>query len=79
MPGESAFPTDGSFAAIGALYDAALDDRLWPDALRKLTEVTGSQASSFWVLDHSSPSLLHPTFITINFDRNAVEEYLRIS
>lgn len=76
MAGESAFPTDGSFAAIGALYDAALDDRLWPDALRKLTEVTGSQASTFWVLDRSSPSLLHPTFITINFDRKAVDEYM---
>ncbi|HWF98523.1 MAG TPA: hypothetical protein VN691_04980 [Steroidobacteraceae bacterium] len=76
MSGESACPTDGSFAAIAALYDAALDERLWPDALRKLTEVTGSQASSFWVLDRSSPSLLHPTFITINFDRKAVDEYL---
>lgn len=76
MPGESALPADGSLAAIAALYDAALDDRLWPDALRKLTEVTGSQASSFWVLDRSSPSLLHPTFITINFDRRAVDEYL---
>jgi DNA-binding CsgD family transcriptional regulator len=76
MPGESTFPTDESFAAIAALYDAALDDRLWPDALRKLTEVTGSQASSFWVLDRSSPALLQPTFITINFDRKAVDEYL---
>jgi DNA-binding CsgD family transcriptional regulator len=76
VPRESAFPTDGSFAAIAALYDAALDARLWPDALRKLTEVTGSQASSFWILDRTSPSLLHPTFITINFDRKAVDEYL---
>lgn len=76
MPGEYAFPMDGSFAAIAALYDAALDGRLWPDALRKLTEVTGSQASSFWVLDRNSPSLLHPAFITINFDRKAVDEYL---
>ncbi|HXS21939.1 MAG TPA: hypothetical protein VN735_11960 [Steroidobacteraceae bacterium] len=76
MPADSASPLDDSFAAIAALYDAALDDRLWPDALRKLTEVTGSQASSFWVLVRSNPSLLHPTFITINFDRKAVDEYL---
>ena len=76
MPAEGGSPIDGSNAAIAALYDAALDERLWPDALRKLTEVTGSQASSFWVLDRGSPSLLHPTFITINFDRKAVDEYL---
>src|SRR6185312_659807 len=76
MPAESASPTDGSFAAIAALYDAALEERLWPDALRKLTEVTGSQASSFWVLDRSSPSPLHPAFISINFDRKAVDEYV---
>lgn len=76
MPADGASPLDGSHAAIASLYDAALDDRLWPDALRRLTEVTGSQASSFWVLDRSSPSLLHPTFITINFDRKAVDEYL---
>ena len=76
MPAEGVSPTDGSNAAIAALYDAALDERLWPDALRKLTEVTGSQASTFWVLDRSRPSLLHPTFITINFDRKAVDEYL---
>lgn len=76
MPAEGAPPTDGSFAAVTAPYDAALDERRWPDALRKLTEVTGSQASTFWVLDRSSPALLHPTFITINFDRKAVDEYL---
>lgn len=76
MPAQGVSPTDGSSTAIAALYDAALDERLWPDALRKLTEVTGSQASSFWVLDRGSPSLLHPTFITINFDRKAVEEYV---
>lgn len=76
MPADGASPPDGSHAAIAALYDAALDDRLWPDALRKLTEVTDSQASSFWVLDRSKPSLLHPTFIAINFDRKAIDEYL---
>lgn len=76
MPAEGVSPTDGSFAAVAALYDAALDERLWPDALRRLTEVTGSQASTFWILDRSSSSLLHPTFITINFDRKAVDEYL---
>jgi len=76
MPAEGVSPTDGSFAAIAALYDAALDDRLWPDALRQLTEVTASQASTFWILERGSPSLLHPAFITINFDQKAVTEYL---
>lgn len=47
MPAEGVPLTDGSFAAIAALYDAALDERLWPDALRRLTQVTGNQTSSF--------------------------------
>ncbi len=64
-----------TLAAIAALYDAALDESLWPAALAKLTQLTGSQASSFWVLD-GSRGALHPTFVTINFDPRAVQDYI---
>jgi hypothetical protein len=46
-----------------------------PVALAKLTELTGSQASTFWALDAGSGTL-HPTFVSINFERRAVEDYL---
>jgi DNA-binding CsgD family transcriptional regulator len=48
---------------IQSLYDAAMDEAVWPEALKKLTDVTGSQVASFWVLDSSEkPRLLvrHP-------------------
>jgi DNA-binding CsgD family transcriptional regulator len=64
-----------TLATIAAIYDAALDESLWPVALEKLTQLTGSQASSFWVLDGNNQSL-HPTFVTINFDRRAVDDYV---
>jgi DNA-binding CsgD family transcriptional regulator/PAS domain-containing protein len=67
-------PSDEMLAVIGALYDAALDERLWPEALRQLTRFTRSQASSFWVLDGSDESRL-TTFVSINFDRRVVSEY----
>ncbi len=64
-----------TLAVIGSFYDAALDETLWPVALKQLTELTRSQAASFWVLDGSeSPRL--PTFICINFDPAAIREYL---
>jgi hypothetical protein len=67
--------TERTLTAIAALYDAALDERLWPDALAKLTHLTASQASSFWVLDNSQGSRLS-TFLSINFDGRAIAEYL---
>jgi DNA-binding CsgD family transcriptional regulator len=60
--------------AIGALYEAALDESLWRQALTRLMTATSSQASSFWVLD--AVDLHHSSFITINFDPKAVQEYL---
>jgi hypothetical protein len=71
--GATAF--DQTLATIAALYDAALDQNLWPVALAKLTQLTRSQASTFWVLDAGSGSL-HPTFVSINFDQRAVDDYL---
>ena len=63
-----------TLAVLEAFYDAALDETLWASALQQLTELTGSQAASFWVLDGAE--LQHPTFITINFDPIAIKEYL---
>jgi len=66
---------DRTLAIIESFYDAALDETLWPAALKRLTESTGSQASSFWVLDGSdSPRL--PTFISFNFDPKSIQEYV---
>lgn len=66
---------DQSVAAIAALYDAALDDALWPEALSQLTKLTDSQASTFWLLDGGSRTL-HPTFVSINFDQRVVDDYV---
>jgi hypothetical protein len=62
-------------AAIQALYDAALDETLWPKALQKLVEFTGSQGASFWTLDGSEQPRL-PIFTTFNFDDRFIEAYL---
>ena len=62
-------------AVIQALYDAAMDETLWPEALKQLTDLTGSQGASFWVLDGSEQPRL-PTFATINFDPKFIEKYL---
>ncbi|MGN6849940.1 MAG: helix-turn-helix transcriptional regulator [Sphingomicrobium sp.] len=67
--------SDQTLAAIGALYDAAFDDALWPEALKQLTSLTDSQASTFWLLDGGSRSL-HPTFVAINFDQRVVDDYV---
>lgn len=67
--------SDQTIAAIAALYDAAIDDTLWPAALSQLTGLTDSQASTFWLLDAGSRSL-HPTFVSINFDQRVVDDYL---
>jgi len=62
-------------AVINGMYDAAVDDTRWPQALERLTEATGSQGASFWVLDTSSEPRL-PTFTTINFDSAFIARYL---
>jgi DNA-binding CsgD family transcriptional regulator len=64
-----------TLATVTALYEAALDYRLWSVALDQLTQLTGSQASTFWALDAESRTL-HPTFVSINFDRRAVDDYV---
>lgn len=61
--------------AIASLYDAALNEALWPEALAQLTELSNSQASTFWLLDSGARSL-HPTFVAINFDQRVVDDYV---
>lgn len=60
---------------VDALYAAAVDESLWSHALQKLTDLTGSQAASFWVLDASAQPCL-PTFAYINLDPGFIQEYL---
>lgn len=60
---------------IETVYDAALDETRWSEALKKLTDLTDSQAASFWVLDGAEQPRL-PTFVYINFDPVFVSEYL---
>jgi DNA-binding CsgD family transcriptional regulator len=64
-----------TLAVLEAFYDAALDETLWPSALEQLTEATGSQSASFWVLDGSEAPRLS-SFITFNFDPTPIKEYL---
>jgi len=60
---------------IQTIYDAALDETRWPGALKELSDLTGSQAATFWVLDGSEQPRL-PTFTYINLDPAFVQEYL---
>jgi DNA-binding CsgD family transcriptional regulator/PAS domain-containing protein len=62
-------------AVIQAIYDAAVDESRWPEALKQLSNLTGSQAATFWVLDGSEQPRL-PTFTYINLDPPFVQEYL---
>ena len=64
-----------TLAVIEAFYDAALDETLWPSALKQITELSGSLGASFWVLDGSEAPRLS-TFVTVNFDSAAIKEYL---
>jgi len=66
---------DPLLSVIDAIYDAALDETRWTDALAALTAVTGSQAATFWVLDSSDQPRL-PTLITFNFEPVFIAEYL---
>jgi DNA-binding CsgD family transcriptional regulator len=61
-------------AVIRALYDAAMDETLWPRALKELTDLTGSQAATFWTLDSSEQPRL-PTLTVLNFDPKFMDAY----
>jgi len=63
-------------AVIQVLYDAALDETLWPKALQELVDLTGSLGASFWTLESSEQPRL-PIFTTFNFDDRFIGDYLK--
>ena len=68
--------TDGKIlSVVEALYDAAVDETLWPKAMGDLVEVTDSQAATFCVIDGSERPRL-PVFMTFNFEKKFIDEYL---
>jgi DNA-binding CsgD family transcriptional regulator len=60
---------------IETLYDAALDEKLWPTALQGLADLTGSQAATLWLLDGSGQPHL-PLLTLLNFDPAFMCSYL---
>lgn len=66
---------DRMLGVIQALYDAALDESLWPAALQQLTAFTGSQSATFWSLESSDEPRL-PILTVFNFDLSFMKEYL---
>lgn len=60
---------------VQLLYDAAIDEALWPKALQGVAELTGSQAATFWTLESSGGPRL-PVFATFNLDDRFVRDYL---
>lgn len=60
---------------IHTLYDAALDEALWPNALKELSHLTRSQAATFWSLETSGKPRL-PIFTAYNFDDRFIRDYL---
>ena len=64
--------TDGKIlSVVEALYDAAVDETLWPKAMGQLVEVTESQAATFCVIDGSERPRL-PVFMTFNFEQRFI-------
>ncbi|HEX3485949.1 MAG TPA: hypothetical protein VHT51_12870 [Micropepsaceae bacterium] len=66
---------DTIHAAVEALYDAALDEMLWPSALAQIVQVTESHAATFCVIDGSERPRL-PVFTSFNFEQRFIDEYL---
>ena len=62
-------------AVVQVLYDAALDESIWPKALQELVDLTGSLGASFWTLESSEQPRL-PIFTTFNFDDRFISNYL---
>lgn len=62
-------------AVIEAVYEAAMDESLWPEALQHLADATDSQAATLWVLDRAAQPRL-PALTTLNFDPDFTDAYL---
>lgn len=61
--------------AIQPIYNTGMDEALWPDALKELTDVTGRQSAILWVLDVSQqPPSPRLTILTSN--QNFMKEHL---
>jgi DNA-binding CsgD family transcriptional regulator/PAS domain-containing protein len=68
--------TDGKIlSVVEALYDAAVDETLWPKAMGQIVEITDSHAATFCVIDGSERPRL-PVFMTFNFEQRFIDEYL---
>jgi DNA-binding CsgD family transcriptional regulator len=66
---------DKILSVVEALYDAALDETLWPQVIGQIVEITESHAASFCVIDGSERPRL-PVFTTYNFEQRFIDEYL---
>ena len=60
---------------IETVYEAALDETRWSEALKNLADITDSQAATFWVLDGAEQPRL-PTFLYANLDPAFIRDYL---
>jgi DNA-binding CsgD family transcriptional regulator len=60
---------------IDDIYQAALDETLWPRVMQQLLEVTDSRAATFCVIDRSQQPRL-PVLTTVNFEQRFMDEYL---
>lgn len=61
---------------IELLYEAAVDETLWPKALERLADLTASQAATFWTLESSGGRPQLPVFASFNFDSRFTRDYL---
>lgn len=66
---------DDLLALIASIYDAAIDETLWPETMERLIAITDSQAASFCILDSSEQPRLS-TFAQVNFRPDHIQEYL---
>ncbi len=68
---------EGWLSAIDGVYAAATDAALWPEAMRRLMTLTGTQAATFCVIDDGDDDAPRmPTFVQVNFDPAFIDDYL---
>lgn len=66
---------DDILALITSIYDAAIDETLWPETIQRLISVLDCPAASFCIIDRSDQPRM-PIFIPVNFRRDHIDEYL---
>ena len=72
MPGETA---PGHDQAIAAIYDAALDEALWPKAIRAIAAALDAQMASLEVFDADTGAATRQTLAEPEFVRSFREHY----